>query len=39
MNMLIFNFHKMMYMHKGYACQFFNLLPIKKLQQKKNLES
>ncbi len=40
MNMSIFNFHKMMYMHKGYAYHFLILLPIKTLQKKeKNLES
>jgi hypothetical protein len=32
MNMPIFNFHKMIDMHKGYAYQFLILLPTKKLQ-------
>jgi len=35
MNMPIFNFHKMIDMHKGYAYQFVILLPTKKLQKKK----
>jgi hypothetical protein len=34
MNMLIFNFHKMMYMHKGYAYQFFDFITYKKIATK-----
>ncbi len=38
MNMLVFNFLKMMDMHKGYAYQFLNFITYKKIKT-KNLES
>jgi hypothetical protein len=38
--MSIFNFHKMINMHKGYAYQFFDFITFKNLQKRiKNLES
>jgi hypothetical protein len=35
MNMLVFNFQKMMDMHKGYAYQFLNFIAYKKNCNKK----
>jgi hypothetical protein len=34
MNMLVFNFYKMMDIHKGYAYQFFDFIKYKKIATK-----